>query len=243
MSTDDDMSDDQHLVRPRWVWGGLLLALAGTAILGVGIAETSWWTAVGGAVVAALGVAGSVRGGVMYDVHATKPLRHEAHDVATGEEHHGVAPDDDLQTSATTADARATSLRTQTASRRSSPSRRPPLRPLGALLLLLVATLILALQGSLYPFTVTGQDNALRDLGLAVVVGLVGLRALFSPGRHVPSTVLGVVCGLGFAAQAAFAAHGAETVAVVEWICAAVVVLGALMSLDASRQAGRGRIL
>ena len=105
-------------VRPRWVRGGLLLALIGAATLGLGIAGTWWWPSVVGAVLLLLGVAAGFAGGMMYDAVPTFSAREEMHPVATGDVHEGVAPGGQVTSPAARRTAREATRSTRTSSPR-----------------------------------------------------------------------------------------------------------------------------
>ena len=221
---------DRHLVYPRWVWAGLVLALIGAAVLGLGVSLTSLWISILGAIALLTGALAAVRGGVLFNAHRAQTLAEELSDVRDGRVHEGIVPGQQAvggeavrrETRAATATAPAA-----TAGTRHAP--RPTLAPVGGAMLLVAATFILAAQGSLFPHTPTAQDNAARDLGLAVLAGLVGLRVLTSPRAHPIAAGIAVVAGIGLLLLAFLSDHDATTVAVAEAICGTWIVLAGLL--------------
>jgi hypothetical protein len=85
-----------HLVRPRWVWGGLIVALLGSCLLGWGIAVLSWTESVAGAVLLLIGGAAGVGGGVMFDARIHLAVGEEMRQVREGDVHEGIGPGDRL---------------------------------------------------------------------------------------------------------------------------------------------------
>jgi drug/metabolite transporter (DMT)-like permease len=83
-------------VRPRWVWGGLIVALLGVCLLGWGIAVPSWTESVAGAVVLLVGGAASVGGGVLYDARTHLAVGEEMRQLRDGDVHEGIRPGDML---------------------------------------------------------------------------------------------------------------------------------------------------
>jgi hypothetical protein len=83
-----------HLVRPRWVWGGLFVALLGGCVLGLGIALLSWSESIAGTVLLLVGGAASTWGGVMYDARTQLAVGQELHQLLGGDVHEGIGPGD-----------------------------------------------------------------------------------------------------------------------------------------------------
>jgi hypothetical protein len=81
-----------HTVNPRRVWSGVSCAAIGIVVTAVGLMAQTWWVVGVGVALVALGAVAIVAGGGMYDVHATRPLDAELHEVRTGDEHEGVEP-------------------------------------------------------------------------------------------------------------------------------------------------------
>ena len=222
---------DRAPVRPRAVWGGLLVAVLGLCVVGAGISALSWtWSALG---VLALAVGGGLmwRGGVMHDAHATKPVDHELRDVREGGTQEGVSAEQELGSDA--ARRRAAFVTEQTrallASRTHAPA--PPLRPIGVTALLVLGVWLLIAQYALgYPFTVLGQNSALRDLG----PGLVVLLAAFWLRQCGPSRVATALCLLSGVALLVFGfavAHDAVRVQWNEILSGLLVMIGAALTV------------
>jgi peptidoglycan/LPS O-acetylase OafA/YrhL len=110
-------------------------------------------------------------------------------------------------------------------------TRRPPPRwslAAGALLMLAVAVLTAA-QWELVAPTTAGRDNSFRDTGLAILLGLAGLRMLTSRGgRHRVATAVALLAGLGLVLAALLTGHDRTGLAVVEAACGALAVLCAV---------------
>ena len=81
-----------HLVRPRWVWGGLAVAIIGMCVVAVGVIVLSLVWSLVGCVVGVAGGLTMLRGGVMNDVGGVS--RSELDDVIHGGTHQGQAPGD-----------------------------------------------------------------------------------------------------------------------------------------------------
>ena len=88
----------QHLVRPRWVWGGLLVALIGAGVLGLGIALLSGTLSVIGAILLLVGAVLSLHGGVLSDAVPGFALAKELRQVRDGEVHQDVVPGETVTT-------------------------------------------------------------------------------------------------------------------------------------------------
>lgn len=218
-------------VRPRAVWGGLLVAVLGLCVVGAGLSALSWtWSALG---VLALAVGGGLmwRGGVMHDAHATKPVDHELRDVREGGTHEGVSAQQDLGSEK--ARRRAAFVTEQTRalleSRTHAPA--PPLRPIGVAVLLVLGVWLLIAQYALgYPFTVLGQNSALRDLGPGLVVLLAGFR-LRQAGPSRVATALCALCGIALLVFGLAVPHDAARVQWNEIVSGLLVLVGAALTL------------
>jgi hypothetical protein len=85
-----------HLVRPRWIWGGLIVALIGVCLLGWGIAVLSWAESVAGAALLLVGGAASVGGGIIFDGRTHLAVGEEMRQVREGDVYEGIRPGDTL---------------------------------------------------------------------------------------------------------------------------------------------------
>jgi len=234
--TEDD--GGRHLVRPRLMWSGVVVALAGAGLL-------AWWTAtwhpLAGAVGGVLLVIGGVIatfGGVFYDTHDRRPIDGEVEDLRDAHVHRGTAPGDMLTDPRLRADAALTSRRTGAVRRAAQRAPRAALQPLGSWLLLGGAAALVVTQ-SWYPHTDAGQSNATRALLIAIVVALAGLRTLLAqrPGR-LPSVVAGVA-GLLLVALALFTHHDRHAIVSFTAIVGCWIVIASLLTLDRPRVSAR----
>ena len=234
MSSEDDRRSGgprKRTVRPRWVWSGVGLAVLGAVVIGVGVAVSSWTVAIVGIVVLAVGALVGWRGGALYDATGAFALDEEMHDVKEGNEREGTKPGDQVRDPEAHRESRRADRTRRLTTARTMRAPRPGLSTLGAILLLLGAAFVLATQGA-YPHSHTGQINAERDLGMAVVTGLVGLLVLLSSRRHPVGAVLALLCAVGMAVQAWLAPHDGTTTIGFETAVAVLYLLGGLMALD-----------
>ncbi len=181
------------LVHPRWVWTGTAGGVLGVCGAGLGLMLSSPLLVWVSAAVLVLGLVIAWRGGVLHDVRAQQPLDQAIKDVEEGNVHEGLSSEAVVvgQTAQRTAAEVTVRKRELIQERTAAPV--PSLSPVGVMALLVLAGWLLVGQWVLvYPFSVTGQNSALRDLGLAVVIALSALWL-----RQVgPSTVALALCGL-----------------------------------------------
>jgi hypothetical protein len=167
-----------HLVHPRWVWVGVATAVGGMVLAGVEMmVGTTAWTLVGAAVIV-IGLAVGWRGGIMYDVHATKALHHEVPEVIRGDVHEGISPSDQQHGQPTRRHAEPPwnqrSLGVGNSASTIVPT--PALAPLGVMGLLLLACWLLVGRWIVsYPKTVHGYTNGEHDLAFAIMVALCAI--------------------------------------------------------------------
>lgn len=216
-------------VDPRSVWMGVVLALVGVVVAGVGITIMMWWLAASAALVIAAGAVVAFRGGIMQDTRGADPhseisqVRH--HDV-----HRGVAPGQMIDDPVAKEAAREVEAerRRILAARARTPS--PPLAPIGAALAITVAAYIWVAQWTLYPIGQTGQDNALRDLGWAILAGLAGIRILVGqPSRHPVATGVIGLAGAALLLETLLANHSSSVISASEGICGVTLIGAALV--------------
>lgn len=219
-------------VRPRWVWGGTAVGLAGLVLLGLAVAIASWWWALAGGVVLALGLLAARHGRILRDVHGTEPSgsagQVEARQLRDGEVHDGVRAGDMIADRAARRDALATE-----ATRRALVASRAPRGRLGgmegALLLVAAAVLAGAQMSSLFPNTAIGESHATTVLLPAIVLAWCGLRVVTDADR--PHRVTGLVAlavGAFTVLFAALAHHQAAAPMVLEIVCGAVAAVAAV---------------
>lgn len=217
-----------HLVRPRWVWGGLLVALIGGGLLGLGIALLSWTLSVIGTVLLLGGATASLRGGAMYDAVPGMDIGKELRQVREGDIHQGVAAGDTVTGSRASKDAirsNQTTHELEAAARHPAPVHWAPVA--GGLLLLVAAVLMMS-QWELVAPSTTGRGNSFRDTGLAIVLGLAGLRLVVAPGRHAISVGITLLAGLGLVVGGLVADHDHVGLAILEFISGCIAILCSL---------------
>ena len=111
--------------------------------------------------------------------------------------------------------------------------------PLGAIVLVLVAVLLLFAQWDLYPLGRTSQDNALRSLTVAVVAGLAGLRILMAqPARHRVAALLALLAGGGLLLSAFSFPHVIPATQIFEVVSGVLVVLATMVVLASPLRPG-----
>jgi hypothetical protein len=224
----------KRVVRPRWVWIGIGLGILGAVVIGFGVAVSSWPLAIVGIVLLLVGAGIGWRGGALYDATGVFELDQEMHDVKEGNTREGTKPGDQVRDPDAHRESRRADRTRQATTGGTLRARRPGLSMLGAILLLVGAAFVLATHGT-YPHSHTGQLNAERDLGMAVVVGWVGLLVLLSPRRHPVGAALALLCAVGMVLQAWLAPHDETTTVGFEIAVAVAYVLGGLMALDVRR--------
>ncbi|MEZ0580553.1 hypothetical protein [Nocardioides sp. MH1] len=212
--------------RPRWIWGGLLTAIAGMIVAGVGVAATSWiWSLVGaGTLLAGVGLA--FAGGVLYDAHSGPPTEELKH-VLQGGTRAGVAAGQTRSTPGSRRRARAVEARLDQLEAATAAAPRPyPVKP-PAVILMLIALFLLVSQWELYPLEFPGQTNANRALGCAILFAACGLRIRFAQPlrRRRPSAGLAGVAGLALLCNGLLSPHDRLIMAVLESLCGLLAVL------------------
>lgn len=224
----------KHLVRPRYVWGGLAVGVLGMVIIGFGDGLSSWPIAIVGIVLLVVGGLVGWRGGALYDARSGFSLESEMKDVKEGNVHGGTKAGDEVHGALAHRESAEADRTRQLTTSATLQAQRPGLSVLGAILLVGGAAFVLATQG-MYPHTHTGQGNGLRDLALAVLGGLVGLLVLLSPRRHPIGAAIALICAVGLVLQAWLAPHDADRTIGFEIFVAILFGLGGLMALDVRR--------
>lgn len=226
-----------RVVDPRNVWMGVAAALVGVVVAGVAITTMTWWLVAPAALVITLGAVVAFRGGVMQDTRGADP-RSEISQVRHHDMHWGVAPGqmiEDPMAKKTSREVEAERRRIL-AARSRTPS--PPWAPIGAALAIIVAAYIWVAQWTLYPIGQTGQDNALRDLGWAILAGLASIRILAGqPSRHLVATGVIGLAGTALVLEALLASHSSSVISASEGICGVTLIGAALVcSLSPARR-------
>ncbi len=225
--TDRPRTMDQRdtTVRTRLAWGGTGLALVGICAAGLGLGSGHPWVAWFGAGVTLVGLLAAWRGGVLYDTRGQEPPHDEPEELRHGGEHRGVSPSDRLTGADAQATAAAATHDKQVLLARTGTVPRPPLRRPAALLLVGTGAWLFVSRWALdYPFTVTGQNSALRDTGFVVLIVLTGLRLRLET-RSLVASGLSLLCGLGLVASALLLPHDSSTVSGNELVTGVLVVV------------------
>lgn len=222
-----DHSTRRPLVRPRWVWGGLAVALAGLGVLGLGIALLSLWCSITGAALLVLGAASSVAGGIMYDASPELSAGTEMRQIVRGDVHEAVSTRESVREPKRTAprgtDHRQNRRPPQSATNHLSPTRTDrglvPARD----------HYLRSRQPTLVPaHSANGHDSALRDTGLVILSGLAGIRIATGVGRHLMAVALATLAGLGLLLGGLFAQHDRTDLVIVETTCGVITIVLAL---------------
>lgn len=225
-----------HIVRPRLMWSGVIVALVGACLLALWAATWQPTPGIAGAVLLVAGGLTAAVAGVLYDTHGGgRPLTGEIDDLREAHGHQGTKPGDMITTPRIRAHAATTSRRSEAVRQASQATARPALQPLGAWLLLIGAVSLIIAQGR-YPHTHTGQDNATRSLLLAVVVGLTALRMLVAQRPRRVLSGLPATVGVLLIVFAVFTDHDRHATVYFELVAGAWILVAALLSLDLPRE-------
>ena len=221
-------TDPQPLVRPRWVWGGLVVALTGLLVAAVGLVALSWTLSVLGTALLIAGIAGSFRGGVQHDSVSSFDLTTELRQARDGAVHKASAgrssPSEAARREATESNRVTRDLE------RAAAGTRVAFAPLAGWVLLLSSIAILAAEWQMFAATQAGRNNDFRDTGLAVILALTGLRLALSRGRHPVAVGVAAVAGLCLIFVGFLARHDHGAVAALEVVAGAIAVLVSLAS-------------
>jgi hypothetical protein len=219
-------------VRPRLVWVGIGLGIVALGVAGVALMTGLMWLAyLGGATVVA-GLLLAWYGGVEFDTRGQEPPHHELKEVLDGASHTGTSPASHVVGPQVEENA---ARRTRQATRLMARSTGGPwreLRTMGAFGLVALGIWLLlgtALLG--YPFTVRGQDAALRDVGFAVVLTLAGLR-LRLQRRSLLATAVCLCVGALLLLSAVTLPHDSASVRWNELLCGLIVVVLASLTFS-----------
>lgn len=229
MNPSRDDAGSRHLVRPRWVWSGLALLLGGSAIVALGMVLTSLPVILVGLAALVVGSIVALYGGITHDSHSVRPLGQDLADVRAGNAHAVIAPRPRSQAAKSRSREMDETRERLVATSQDTPA--PQLLPIGSVLVLTVCIWLLVAQWSVYPASATGQHNALRDLGIAIVLALTALRLMLAGPRLWASLVI-VAGGCALVVFGSVMRHDSTATAVSEVTCGAIALLGAVLTLD-----------
>ncbi|HVE24477.1 MAG TPA: hypothetical protein VNC22_03695 [Sporichthya sp.] len=218
----------RHLVRPRWVWGGLVGALSGAAVLSVGVVLLSGPVSVTGTALLLVGVGCSVHGGVLYDAVSGFSPRRELRQVRAGVVHPGVAPGEMVNTDRAHADAAASNQRTRRLEDAAHHPAKAHWAPVAGWMCMLITATLVVSQWNLVAHNATGASNSFRDTVWAILLGLCGLRVAVVPGRHRIAAAVILISGLGLVLGGTLAEHDHLGLQLVEVTCGCLAVACAL---------------
>lgn len=220
----------KHLVRPRWVWGGLAVALFGAAGVGLGIALLSLWICLVGSAVLIAGMVSSVAGGIFYDSASSLSARRELRQVADRDVHPGAPAADVVNDPAARRGAAQANVRSRAARSKSAPPG-TSLAPPAGWLLVGMALFVMISQPWFIAYADGGRGSAQVVIGLVIVIGLSGLRIALGSGRFIiAGTVVGLA-GAGLVIGGILAERDREILAVVEVLCGAITIVIAAVVL------------
>ncbi|MGI8523881.1 MAG: hypothetical protein ACR2K3_11325 [Nocardioides sp.] len=224
-SRGDDRARSRHVVRPRWVWGGLVVAVAGSCLFGVGVARLGLIASILGILVLLAGVGLALGGGVLYDAQVTTAgIGHELHELEHGTPHAGIAPADTVGGAVARRRAAAVTRRTRALQQATIDTPRGPWAPVGAVLALVGAAVMLVTQ--IVPYQLSGADsNGVASLVPAVLTALAALRVLVVPGPHLWPAGLATICGVALVLIALTAGHPTP-LPWFEGLCGGLIIIG-----------------
>lgn len=230
---DDRRQSGRHLVRPRLVWGGLALAVVGVVAIGLGLTVLGRPVWIGGVAALLVGAVLAWRGGILNDAGSGLRPEEEAQAVIHGDVHEGVHPGQAVESPRAqhTAAELAHQTRALQAATRSAPA--PAFTPAAGWVLILACVVVIVAQWGIVAHSATGRDNSFRDTGLAIVIGLCGVRLALPTGRHHLTVAITTAAGVCFVLVAFLAAHDHTAIAVLE-ATVGVLVVGAALSALAS---------
>lgn len=227
-------------VHPRMVWAGTALAVLGLVAVSVGIIDTSWWWSLAGIAVLVVGALWAWRAGLRSDGRVDDPGA-EVDDVVHGTPRssgsNSLALSDTARERTAALDHRRLALE-----RAAHEAPRPGPTRAAAVVLLLVTVFLTVAQWEIYPLEFPGQANATRALGVAIVVGVVGLRLITSPDTsHRVASTVAVVAGLALVLNGSLADHDETSTAAVEVVVGTLVCVSAaaVLAWDSRSPGGR----
>jgi hypothetical protein len=166
----------EHRIRSRLVWTGVVGAVAGMVLIGLGMVLGLAWLAWLGVAVLVVGAVVAWRAGILYDVHSSGSLAHEMAALAAGGTVPGHAPGDLEHDEAARRHAEVVSEESRVVLASSTEAPMPPLAPAASLMLLVLGVWTYVAHFVLhYSMSIRGQNTALRDTGLAAVIILTAL--------------------------------------------------------------------
>jgi hypothetical protein len=202
----------------------------GASVLGLGVSALSWLLAVIGASLLLMGTVASLHGGVLYDAVPRADLGKELRQVRDGDVHQGVAPSDRITSPPARKDAVESNEVTRGLEAAGNQPTSVPWAPAAGWLLLLVTAGLTVSQWELVSPNATGRSNSFRDAGLAILLGLAGLRLVVAPGRHSIATGITLLAGLGLVFGGVLARHTHRGLTVVEVGAGTIAILCSLIA-------------
>ncbi len=221
----------RRVLRPRWAWAGLAVLLLGLALVAAGLVEGSRAWCLAGLWLLAVGVGAAVYGGLLFDVRRNLDPRAEIEEVRRGGSRLRPGPDARQQLPHAEATAEADAAERRAALSASHSAGRPNLVPVGATLALVVCTWLLLAQWTVYPTNVPGQNNALRDLGVAILTAVCAIRIAVAGPRPWSSAAI-AAGGVALVLFGALMPHDSTGISVNEVVCGLATLAAAALTLD-----------
>lgn len=207
----------------------MILAILGVVVIGLGVIWLSLWVALVGLAVLVLGAAWAWAGGLGSDTRSGGEGESEGEEIKEADVHPGTSPaarvsDEEMQRRAA-----ERTRRTDRILEAAHHHPRPPLAPLGVVLLLLVALWLAIGTSALYPDET--RAGPLRDGSMAAVMALAALWAALMPeGKRIAAAVA-FLLGLGLLLIGIFETSTTQVLHGQHVVTGILALIGALLCL------------
>jgi protein-S-isoprenylcysteine O-methyltransferase Ste14 len=222
-------------VRPRLVWSGTGLMIVGVIGVGVGLmirtssTDAGRWVIGAGFLALLVGLLVAWWGGIGQDTKGSS--EDHGHEVVSGQAHTGISSQAKIVGPSVQRRAELDARRTLSLERQALTTSVPTLRFPGAVVLMVIGAWLCLDQWLIdYPFSVSGQNAVLRDVGLGVVLVLSGLRLQRARGSRRVSVIV-LLAGALLVLIALFFANGSSLVRGNEFVAGVLTLVAAAMTL------------